>query len=220
MSNVEHNEHKEHIENVISRTFKIIKNVYDNQQEKNGLKVAGNGSRIIFPKKRTGKKGKDETRISEQELRFIFVEQLNKEIGVKDNGKPNWDVYYSVETPTMHGYKGFKNGRPKVDDENGQSGNIDLTIHDNQGNRICLIEFKALNPKKADYQKDFFKLENEDEKKENLFRYFIQIVENVNSRTMNNIGRKIGKENYVHVLYKCYCLDNGEEQTLDINLTQ
>ena len=216
---------KEHIENVINRTFKIIKNVYDNQQEKEGLKGAGDESRIIFPKKRENKKGVYETRISEQELRFVFVEQLNNEIkGLEDNDKPSekWDVYYSVETPTMHGYTGFKIGQSKADDENGQSGNIDLTIHDKQGNRICLIEFKALNPKRADYQKDFCKLVMEDKKNKDLLRYFIQIVENVDSRTMRNIREKIyvTEKSYGSVSYKCYCLDKGEEQTLNTNLTK
>ena len=52
MSDEEREKHKKHIENVIEETFKIIKLVYANQQEKEGLKGSKNGSRIIFPQKR------------------------------------------------------------------------------------------------------------------------------------------------------------------------
>ena len=38
MSDEEREKHKKHIENVIEETFKIIKLVYANQQEKEGLK--------------------------------------------------------------------------------------------------------------------------------------------------------------------------------------
>ena len=193
-------ETKEHIENIIGQTFNVIAEVYKTNKEG---ETPSKANRILFPKKR------DKTiRISEQELRFVFVEQLLNYI--KD---PGWDVYYSVETPTKNAYKGFQDGKPEVDDEKGQSGNIDLCIHDNQGNRICLIEFKALNPKEADYQKDFCKLQHEDEGNNNILRYFIQIVENVDSGTMKNIGEKIYVDEicYDNVSYKCYCLKKREE---------
>ena len=162
---------EEHIENVINRTFEIIKKVYDYQQEKEGLKQQDNGSRIIFPKKRK----KQETRLSEQELRFIFVEQLNKEI---DGG---WDVYYSVETPTKKEY-GFSSQDKK------ESGNIDLVIHNSKLERIALIEFKAKNPSARFYQKDFEKLTTEPD---DSLRYFIQIIENTYNNTKGNIESKV-----------------------------
>jgi len=185
-----------HVKEIINATFEAISEVYKYNKED---EKPSSCNRILFPKKRDKK-----IRISEQELRFVFVEQLLKHIK-----KAPWDVYYSVETPTMHGYTGFKDGKPKVDDKEGQSGNIDLCIHDNQGKRICLIEFKALNPRKADYQKDFCKLENEDETNKDMLRYFIQIVENVDRGTEENIREKIyvdGKS-YDHVVYKCCCLN-------------
>ena len=197
-------ETKEHLKNIIENTFKVIGEVYETNKEGS---IPSKANRILFPKKR------DETiRISEQELRFVFVEQLLNYI--KD---PGWDVYYSVETPTRHAYKGFHDGDPKVDDKKGQSGNIDLCIHDNQGNRICLIEFKALNPKKADYQKDFCKLQHEDEGNNKILRYFIQIVENVDSGTMDNIGKKIYVDGrcYDNVSYKCYCLSEKKDKTIE-----
>ena len=68
-------ETKEHIESIILRTYEIIQSVYDNQKEAEGRKFGAPAplSRIIYPKYRSR-----ETRFSEQELRFVFVEQLNK----------------------------------------------------------------------------------------------------------------------------------------------
>lgn len=225
---------KEHIENVIDRTFEIIKRVYDNQQEKEGLKGAGDESRIIFPKKRKKEKGGYETRISEQELRFVFVEQLNNEIkGIGDNGKhgEKWNVYYSVETPTEDRYY-FKDIPPHRCDETeiqGQSANFDLVIHDSNFRRIALIEFKANNPDIHDYQKDFVKLtnikENDNCKEEPALRYFIQLLQNTKTGkdektdTMLNIEKKkINSNNEVLwknywgpeiFLYRCYSLEKG-----------
>ena len=78
-------ENKEHIEAIINRTFEIIKKVYDYQQEKFEGPKGISGSRIIFPQKRQGEASETEqdiTRVSEQELKLIFIEQLNKEIMV------------------------------------------------------------------------------------------------------------------------------------------
>ena len=185
-----------HMKAVISRAFGILQNVYDSQQEKFGIgKFPDSGSRLIFPQYRNIK---GITRISEQELRFIFVEQLNKEI------KKGWNVYYSVETPTSDAY--CFTGKKK------ESGCIDMVIHDSTGKRICMIEFKANNPKKSDYAKDFCKLNNEGVD----YGYFLQIVENSNSKTKSNIESKIKsykdqvesfKENVFHY---CYCLKKKE----------
>lgn len=192
-------EHKKHIENVIDRTFEIIKNVYDNQQEKNGLKGESSGSRIIFPMKRDG-----ETRISEQELRFIFVEQLNKKI------QEGWDIYYSVETPTRDTYY-FKGDNPARKDD-GQSANFDLVIHNSNYSRIALIEFKANNPEEHEYKKDLAKLNNEKEG-DGLLRYFIEIVKASDSGTYKNIHGKIqGCES----IFRCYSLDGKGEITYNI----
>ncbi|MBQ8957529.1 MAG: hypothetical protein IJ057_03345 [Bacteroidales bacterium] len=94
---------KDYIEDVVCKTFEAIQDAYNYQQEKapkldnpSRIKL----SRIVFPKKRRG----ETTRISEQELRCVFVEQLNKKIA------EGWDVYYSFETPTQDAYSGFSNG--------------------------------------------------------------------------------------------------------------
>lgn len=203
---------EEHIKKIINATFEAITEVYNYNVEDC---VPRSRNRLLFPKKR----GSVEIRISEQELRFVFVEQLLNHI---NECKGKWDVYYSVETPTRHGYIGFKEGKPEVDDIKGRSGNIDLCIHNSSGERICLIEFKALNPESADYLKDFCKLQNENEDRDDILRYFIQIVENVDSGTMNNIRKKIESDGNKHnrVIYKCYCLKKGEPQELITNNTK
>lgn len=70
---------KERIEKIIKDTFDVIQKVYHTQREGDGnhKDFCESQSRIIFPK--YSEQYRDsETRISEQELRFIFVEQFNK----------------------------------------------------------------------------------------------------------------------------------------------
>ena len=124
--------------------------------------------------------------MSEQELRFVFVEQFNKI--AKDN-----NLYYSVETPTRGKYSFSKKEKPCVN-KNGQSGEFDMVIHNEQGERICLIEFKANFPAVGDYEKDFLKLENESNS--GCPAYFIQLVDTLDTllakkRTGGNSGLTI-----------------------------
>jgi hypothetical protein len=71
---------KKHIQDILKETFKILKEKY--KAQKNTESNIDEGSRIIFP---TNYTDKNSLRISEQELRFMFVEQLNK-ILAKNNG--------------------------------------------------------------------------------------------------------------------------------------
>lgn len=217
MTDEEINIHKKHIKNVISKTFEIIEKVYKNQQEINKLEVDKSESRILFPKKSCP----ETTRVSEQELRFVFAEQLKKEIEAEE-----WDVYYSVETPTMKKYL-FKDNFPKRDENDGQSANFDLVIHDSNYNRIALIEFKAKNPDIHDYQKDFVKLTNEQEDGE--LRYFIQILENTNGNTDSNVKSKIiptVDKNWMKqwgehkVIVHCISLEKGKGNRVVINFQE
>ena len=212
-------EHKKHIEAIIERTFEIIQKVYKNQREIEASSNEFAGSYIIFPRKREEdvKNQQDITRVSEQELKQIFIEQLNLEIS-----KENWNVYYSVETPTEDIYrfsdvekplcgkeieeinKGRKrNGMPLLA---GQSANFDFVIHDNNFRRIALIEFKANNADEYDHAKDFKKLNNQEEGDDSVLRYFIEIVKNANDRTYSSLHGKIeGNEDIFH----CCSLSNG-----------
>lgn len=204
------------IEEITRRSFKVIKKVYASQREakqENKENLPEIGSRILIPKYSEHRKPseKDRTkpsekdRISEQELRFIFVEQLNKYAD-----ENNIDLYYSVETPTDKSYVFDEdNGGPKVvsksnktdggENENiinkGVSARIDLVIMakeaDGTFKRVALIEFKAHNPDVNDYRKDICKLINEERDNPDCLKYFIQIINVKNEqRTWNNIENK------------------------------
>lgn len=215
-------EHQKHIENVIKNTFEIIQDVYNHQKEgnKEGLGASSKRSRIIFPYSCERETRTRETRISEQELRFIFVEQLNKEIADEGNA---WDVYYSVETPT----KGDKYCFPQKEkpyynldkdkDGKGDSANFDLVIFDNTFQRIALIEFKANNPSEHDHQKDILKLNQREEFSKNTLRYFIEIVKSTDSGTYKSLNKKM-KDKGDDIIFKCWSLKLGHEITNDILL--
>jgi hypothetical protein len=93
---------KETIEAIIQLTFQRLKEVFDNQKEgvnKNLTFVEGQ-SRLVFPC--YGQHRNSETRISEQELRFAFVETFNSYCN-----KNNLNLFYAVEVPTKGTYCNF-----------------------------------------------------------------------------------------------------------------
>ena len=202
------------IDEIIDNTFKVIKEVYVHQNENKPNKKSSNvGSRILFPKYSSG-----DTRISEQELRFIFIEQFYAYIEEKKTANPlaPINLYYSVETPTEKKYIFSKDkGGPKVDDK-GVSARTDLTIYEKEGDKFtkkALIEFKALNPVIENYEKDFCKLKEE---KPSL-KYFIQIIKNRDKGTIDSIADKIKNKNKNNnIVYKCYCLEKETEITTEI----
>lgn len=204
---------KKHIDVIITNTFNTISEVYRTQMENQKIGTYNNNSsRIIFPLKRESKDKKEEFRISEQELRFVFVEEFNKYCSKK------WDAYYSVETPTRKRYDFSNKEMPcKVDYPNGQSAMVDFSIflkEQDKLTRVALIEFKALNPDKQSYMKDYVKLLNEDQK----FVYFIMIVKSANDRTIKSIAEKIkasydnaGLDTEKKVEFRCLDLGTGKE---------
>lgn len=205
---------KNHINAIVENTFKTIIEVYRTQKENKKIGNNNNSSsRIIFPLKRESKDKKEEFRISEQELRFVFVEEFNKYCSEKE-----WDAYYSVETPTSKRYDFSNKENPcKVDYPEGQSAMVDFSIFlkdQDKLTRVALIEFKALNPDKQSYMKDYVKLLNEDQK----FVYFIMIVKSANDRTIKSIAEKIkasydnaGLDTEKKVEFRCLDLGTGKE---------
>ena len=205
---------KKHIDVIVENTFKTIIEVYRTQKENKKIGNNNNSSsRIIFPLKRESKDKKEEFRISEQELRFVFVEEFNKYCSEKE-----WDAYYSVETPTSKRYDFSNKENPcKVDYPEGQSAMVDFSIflkEQDKLTRVALIEFKALNPDKQSYMKDYVKLLNEDQK----FVYFIMIVKSANDRTIKSIAEKIkasydnaGLDAEKKVEFRCLDLGTGKE---------
>ena len=121
-----------------------------------------------------------------------IIEQFNQYCA-----ETGWDAYYSVETPTEWKYRFSGKAKPhKTEGDEGQSAMVDVCIHDNQGSRLCLIEFKAGNPEAFCYIKDLIKL-----KEEGQLGFFVQLLEKQNSATWPSISSKISADidglNYV-----------------------
>lgn len=193
-----------HIKAILENAIVRLKEAYENRKEpspdvkREECFMVNNDMRcrLVFPIKRD-----KETRISEQELRFAFVEAFNEYCNEKE-----LPYFYSVETPTRDAYSGFSKKKKPRQNNTGQSGNIDLVIYDKNGNRICLIEFKAHNADKKEYLKDFVKLDNPTENEnDNVKRYFIDIFKSVDTSTLKSLEKKVentkeyistGKANY------------------------
>lgn len=142
-------------------------------------------TRLVYPIKR--KSQDNDVRISEQEIKQIFIQVLNEE---------NHEFLYSIETPTFseHRFTG----------QSYRSGNIDLCLYivneaNSHAKRKYLLEFKALNS--GPYESDFNKLAHgvvKEETNENIDTFFIHILSNFSSHTKKTIIRdyKISLENF------------------------
>lgn len=199
---------KEHIEEIINRTFSRLGKAYESHRE--GINeslelVKETESRIVFPCYHN-----NETRISEQELRFVFVETFNtysREKGL--------NLFYSIETPTRDTYSGFANKKEephaaqREKGEIGRSAEFDLVIYDENLNRIGLVEFKALNTDEHDHRKDFVKLDNEKEGNDGVLRYFIEVVKSYSEGTNGSTISSLRAKNTFNKksIFFCYALE-------------
>lgn len=181
---------EQHIERILKETFSRLYSCYP-QIGKECLDNSNN-TRLIFPP--YGEDQNGEARVSEQELRFTFVEAFNNHCKKCEAAA---EFRYSVETPTNGKYR-FKNTDSPHIDNNGKSGNMDLVIHDKGGERLCLIEFKANNPEPKEIEKDLVKLTNceecDRETGKPIPRYFIGMVKSTQPEsTKKSIKDKIDK---------------------------
>ena len=184
---------KEKIEKIAYVAFERLLKVYESKTD----------GGIIFPKYTHGQK-KGKLRVSEQEMRFAFVEEMRREC-------PDW--YYSVETPTDKKYL-FK-GEPCIvpeEEEGGQSAQFDLTIYeDSKGDKVLAhIEFKAHNPDIHEMKKDFLKLAEDKTVDTGIERVFIHLFKSFHQKTHKSIMGKLEecKSNNVH--YLCYSIEEHE----------
>ena len=213
---------KEFVDKVADNTFETLHAIYKNERP---LYPQDNGhSRLIFPngkEKDAEIEEENDLRVSEQELRFTFIEEFYKLCSEK-----YCDYLYSVETPTI-GHYDFKTDEKKpqrVPQEKGQSGNFDMVIHNKENKRVCLIEFKALNVLQEKIEKDYVKLMNEEEGNGDVMRYFIHLLPSHNSGTVKNVRNKLNKikdrltkeyNNSITVEYRCYSLKDGTKLTIE-----
>jgi len=174
-------------------------------------------SKLIFPVK--SKKDTNEItemRISEQELRFLFVRELEK--------LDNDELFYSVETPTKRKYvftaKNKNDVVPIIAEEEkgvGKSGSVDLAIFNVEEKKIVrkhLVEFKYGNVKTI--TKDLIKLLYDDP--ECSTNFFIQFLNNQKPGTQKNVEDKYYLAmNHIFNLYRYE--NNGEHSLVYIYLS-
>ena len=169
----------EELEKLINELFEILPKHYENNSDNSVCKNKCFSTHIKYPK--TGNK---ETRTSEQEAKQIFIQLLERE-----------GYTYSVETPTLcHKYRfsgTIEENVPRIDDQNGQSGNIDVSIYkditkDSPCEKfLCHIEFKANNPADHDIKKDILKLYKEATSSKT--NYFIHVIKAADVDKINSL---------------------------------
>lgn len=137
------------------------------------VRIGSSSGQLIFPKKIQANGDKD--RISEQELRLLFIEEFKK----------NYEsLFYSIETPTFVKYNFGKHYEDIRPDKNGQSASLDMCIFKRNSDsyeRILNIEFKSKNPPIKHFAKDILKLMHE---KQN--GAFIHLLESSGPKTFCN----------------------------------
>lgn len=126
--------------------------------------VYGDKEPLLFPCCRNGK-----SRISEQESRVIFCNLLYDK-----------KIPFSIETPTLGTYS--FSGKYEL------SARVDLTIYDENKNRVLNIELKSHNPQQKNITKDFEKIVREG-KPGNWFH----TLENIDRKTIPELIAKFNK---------------------------
>jgi hypothetical protein len=130
---------------------------------------------LIFPQKYSSNGDTTNDRISEQELRLLFIEEFKI---------AHPDLFYSIETPTVGKYSFGESYDNLRQDSNGRSASLDMCIFERElgnYNRILNIEFKHKNSLVSKTGKDILKLIQE---KQN--GVFIHLLENTDSGTLSN----------------------------------
>lgn len=87
-----------------------------------------------------------------------------------------------------------------------------MVIHDNSLNRICLIEFKEGLNGHNEYDKDFLKLSNLNEGNDNVPRFFIEMLREVDEEKMKSLKSKFTENTFNKnniTITKCVNLTDG-----------
>ena len=200
------------INEIITQTFEKLKFVYQHHRESSNsakpIKYEEKQSRLIFPM--YGNHQENKTRISEQELRFAFVETFNEYCN-----NNSLDLFYSVETPTKGRYSDFKSN-PHEDNTYGRSAEFDLVVYNEKMERVCLIEFKANNADALDHKKDFVKLDSPTEGADNVQRFFIEVVQSYTEgegrTTINSLKEKVEQSRDKRFIFRCYALEGKSQR--------
>lgn len=174
---------------------KIEEMIIESLKETAGLIKEGTcSSKIIIPDYRTRKNIKEEDvkegdekekRYSEQELKQIFLNQIEKD---------DSPFLYSVETPSklLYSFKEELNVSFEKKKEHFLSSRIDVSLYDNSNTAerqlVSHIEFKYGQCEKDAIQKDFLKLICES--MDGIGNYFVQYLSSIQSKTKYAIFNK------------------------------
>lgn len=191
---------KELLHNIITKALKKVQFSYINSNEgkcdesilneiTDVLGATSIINRLVVPKYGEHGSNNGKSRLSEQELRFAFIEAF------KEDDKAS-EYLYSIETPTKERYY-FGGEVPEIKKESKyRSGNFDVVIHNKKLKRICLIEFKY-GTDTSDFSKDFLKLGNPNEGENDSLRYFVHLIPKGNGGEFKNSLAKLRKKNKV-----------------------
>ena len=195
------------IELIIKRTFDLMDIVFSNNREDSEATFKKDDSHLLFPTYREKRADGKIIRVSEQELRFLFVETFSKVCKEEE-------LYYSIETPTENKYKFFRNNNkvPQVNPPvGGKSASIDLTIYTKKENelpqRVAIIEFKKDGCSAHDIAKDILKLSMEPNV---ALRYFI-LVSDSDTPLEKETGKSLRKA-FVDKFELFGCFDFSEQE--------
>lgn len=171
--------------------IQIIKNVLTRLSIMDYEKLGGSSpEQLIFPVKIQANGTKHIKRISEQELRFLFIEEFKKQ---------HPSLYYSIETPTSNKYCFGQSYDDIGIDKHGQSASLDMCVFERIGfdyKRIVNIEFKHKNTDPKKIAKDILKLFHEEQN-----GIFILLLDNTNSGTFY---KQSGK-GFFYKLFQAFC---------------
>jgi len=162
---------------VVAICKEVLKRLSQMDYEKKG---GSSEERLIFPMKIQADGTKERDRISEQELRQLFIEEFKAK---------HEDLYYSIETPTKNKYSFTNENNEKKIADNvnvGQSALVDMCVFEKEKKsykRILNIEFKHKNATKDNISKDVLKLMHEEQS-----GAFILLLKNTNGGTLNNLA--------------------------------
>jgi hypothetical protein len=151
----------------------VARNLINLPNEKEGITGFPNlCSKLIFPQKER----KIEIRISEQESRILFCNEIEKYCK---------EIFYSIETPTEKAYH-FGETLDEIKlDKKGQSALFDMSLFQLEKENLkqkVNIEFKAHNVEVSHIAKDILKLFTEEQS-----GLFFHTLKAVDSGTLNNI---------------------------------
>ena len=165
--------------NILEINKKVLARLCELNSEKDG---GNSDEKLIFPSKFQADRKKEIIRYSEQELRFLFVEEFKIKYP---------SLYYSIETPTSGKFNLSKKYETiKIEDE-GQSASHDMCIFEKVSNkyeRKLNIEFKYKNSGIMNTGKDILKLIREEQD-----GAFIHLLKNTNSGTLNSVFKKLAQ---------------------------